>query len=196
MSHARRFRVDQEVDEDSDQHCQWANLPSWYQGLGQNVFLQQGVRHIVSFGICGKIRYYHLNGRGLVQSDPLSPDLLSLYYCSPWGRQLLRNFQNVVQGSRKTSGRAMWSWRQVTTVKSTPSLVCTALISMETRSVVPHFDPDVSPLAAIRPQPVGSRSTTCIAAKLLRLCTVHMIDLYWVLHNSTAVVVITLIEFT
>ena len=67
--------------------------------------------------------------------------------------------------------------RQVTTVKSTPSLVCTALISMETRSVVPHFDPDVSPLAAIRPQPVGSRSTTCIAAKLLRLCTVHMIDL-------------------
>ena len=31
---------------------------------------------------------------------------------SSWGRQLLRNFQNMVQGSRKTSGRAMW--RQVT----------------------------------------------------------------------------------
>ena len=27
-----------------------------------------------------KIRYYHLNGRGLVQGDPLSPDLSSLYY--------------------------------------------------------------------------------------------------------------------
>ena len=26
------------------------------------------------------VRYYHLRGRGLVQGDPLSPDLSSLYY--------------------------------------------------------------------------------------------------------------------
>ena len=38
------------------------------------------VRHLVSFKVGGKIRYYHLIGRGLVQGDPLSPDLSSLYY--------------------------------------------------------------------------------------------------------------------
>ena len=54
------------------------------------------VRHLVSFKVGGKTRfeeqnfslknlvacsrYYHLRGRGLVQGDPLSPDLSSLYY--------------------------------------------------------------------------------------------------------------------
>lgn len=38
------------------------------------------VRHIVSFRIGRKTRHYHLAGRGLVQGDPLSPDLSSLYY--------------------------------------------------------------------------------------------------------------------
>jgi len=38
------------------------------------------VRHIVAFRVGGKVRYYHLAGRGLVQGDPLSPDLSSIYY--------------------------------------------------------------------------------------------------------------------
>ena len=85
-----------------------------------------------------------------------------------------------------------WKSNVETGDQSTPALFCGALISMETRSVVPHFVPDVSTLAAIGPQPEGSRATTCIAAKLLRLCTEHMIYLYLVLHNSKAVAVITL----
>ena len=32
------------------------------------------------FSLQENVRYYHLNGRGLVQGDPLSPDLSSLYY--------------------------------------------------------------------------------------------------------------------
>ena len=85
-----------------------------------------------------------------------------------------------------------WKSNVETGDQSTPALFCGALINMETRSVVPHFVPDVSPLAAIRPQPEGAKARPCIAAKFLRLCTVHMTDLYLGLHNSKAVIVATL----
>ena len=63
---------------------------------------------------------------------------------------------------------------------------------MDSRSAVPHLTPDVAPLAAIRPRPEGSKARPCIAAKFLRLCTVHMTDLYLGEHNSSLTVVATL----
>jgi len=185
------------------------------------------VRHVVSFRVGGKIRYYHLNGRGLVQGDPLSPDLSSLYYGDftathlsaflrpPMGQTeiLLRAADDFLFVS--TSRERVWQFQRATVAaefpeygarfskdkwksnvetgdQSTPALFCGALINMETRSVVPHFVPDVSPLAAIRPRPEGAKARPCIAAKFLRLCTVHMTDLYLGLHNSKAVIVATL----
>ena len=84
-----------------------------------------------------------------------------------------------------------WKSNVETGDQSTPALFCGALINMETRSVVPHFVPDVSPLAAIRPRPEGAKARPCIAAKFLRLCTVHMIDLYSTWYSTTP----KLIEF-
>ena len=63
---------------------------------------------------------------------------------------------------------------------------------MDSRSAVPHLSPDVAPLAAIRPRPEGSKARPCIAAKFMRLCTVHMTDLYLGEHNSMDTVAATL----
>ena len=63
---------------------------------------------------------------------------------------------------------------------------------MDSRSAVPQLTNDVAPLAAVRPRPEGSKARPCIAAKFLRLCTVHMHDLYLGPHNSMATVAATL----
>jgi len=185
------------------------------------------IRHLVSFRVGGKTRYYHLKGRGLVQGDPLSPDLSSLYYGDltashlsaflrpPSGHAelLLRaaddflfistSRERVWQFQRSTIAatfpeygarfaRDKWKSNVETGDQSTPALFCGALLSMDSRSAVPHLTPDVAPLAAIRPRPEGSKARPCIAAKFLRLCTVHMTDLYLGEHNSMDTVVATL----
>ena len=63
---------------------------------------------------------------------------------------------------------------------------------MDSRCAVPHLAQDVAPLAAIKPRPEGSKARPCIAAKFMRLCTVHMTDLYLGEHNSKATVAATL----
>jgi len=185
------------------------------------------VRHLVSFKVGGKTRYYHLRGRGLVQGDPLSPDLSSLYYGDltatrlsaflrpPSGQTeiLLRAADDFLFVS--TSRERVWQFQRSTIAatfpeygarfakdkwksnvetgdQSTPALFCGALLSMDSRSAVPHLSPDVAPLAAIRPRPEGSKARPCIAAKFMRLCTVHMTSLYLGEHNSMDTVAATL----
>ena len=85
-----------------------------------------------------------------------------------------------------------WQSNVETADQSTPALFCGALLRMDSRSAVPQLTNDVAPLAAVRPRPEGSKARPCIAAKFLRLCTVHMHDLYLGPHNSMATVAATL----
>ena len=85
-----------------------------------------------------------------------------------------------------------WQSNVDTGDQSKPALFCGALLRMDSRSAVPHLTNDVAPLAAVRPRPEGSKARPCIAAKFLRLCTVHMHDLYLGPHNSMATVAATL----
>jgi hypothetical protein len=185
------------------------------------------VRHIVSFREGRRVRYFHLQGRGLVQGDPFSPDLSSLYYGHltaarlaaflrpPAGHSelLLRAADDFLFVS--TSRDRVWDFQRATVGASfpeygakfekdkfvtnvetgdqgTPAVFCGALLHMDSRDVTPFYSPDLVVLAAMRPRDPGTKARPTIAAKFLRLVTVHMTGLYLGPHNSRGALLATL----